>query len=83
MRLRDVTFAAWLRSHGEKDPEERWLRELYPWPVLAQVDCDAKNVGVSYLEAILEDGKPVGYRARLIETGGRSANVQLSSFRPV
>ena len=43
--LRNVTFAAWLRSHGKKDPEERWLRELYPWPVLAQVDCDAKNVG--------------------------------------
>ena len=21
------------------------MRELYPWPVLAQVDCDAKNVG--------------------------------------
>ena len=44
MRLRDVTFDTWLRSHGEKDPEERWLRELYPWPVLAQVDCDAKHV---------------------------------------
>ncbi len=45
MRLRDVTFDRWLRSHGEKAAEERWLRELYPWPVLAQVDCDAKNVG--------------------------------------
>ena len=45
MRLRYVTFATWLRSHGEKDPDERWLRELYPWPVLAQVDCDAKSVG--------------------------------------
>src|SRR5437868_4604202 len=45
MRLRDVNFDTWLRSHPEKDPEERWLRELYPWPVLAQVDCDVKNVG--------------------------------------
>lgn len=45
MRLRDVTFDAWLRSHGDKDPEERWLRELYPWPVLAQVDCDKQKVG--------------------------------------
>ncbi len=45
MRLRDVTFDRWLRSHGEKAAEERWLRELYPWPVLAQVDCDAKNIG--------------------------------------
>jgi hypothetical protein len=44
VRLRDVTFDTWLQSHGEKDPEERWLRELYPWPVLAQVDCDAKHV---------------------------------------
>ena len=44
--------------------------------------CDAKNVVVTHLEAIFEAGKPVGYRARLVETGGRSANVQLSSFRP-
>jgi hypothetical protein len=45
MRLRDVTFDAWLRSHGNKKPKERWLRELYPWPVLAQVDCDERNLG--------------------------------------
>jgi hypothetical protein len=45
VQLRDVSFATWLRSHGEKHPEERWLRELYPWPVLAQVDCDAERVG--------------------------------------
>ncbi len=44
MRLRDVTFAKWLRSHGQKDAHERWLRELYPWPVLAQVECDAAQV---------------------------------------
>lgn len=45
MRLRNVTFDTWLQSHGGKTAEERWLRELYPWPILAQVDCDAKNVG--------------------------------------
>jgi len=45
LRLRNVTFANWLRGHGQKDPEERWLRELYPWPVLAQVECDAEHVG--------------------------------------
>lgn len=45
LRLRDVTFASWLQSHGQKDPEERWLRELYPWPVFAQVDIDAKRMG--------------------------------------
>jgi alpha-mannosidase len=44
--------------------------------------CDAKNVMVTHLEALVEDGKPVGYRARLQETLGRSANCQLSSFRP-
>lgn len=54
MRLRNVTFANWLRSHGHKDPKERWLRELYPWPVLAQVDCDENNVGRS--QRILHDG---------------------------
>ena len=45
MRLRNVGFETWLRSHGKKAPEERWLRELYPWPVLAQVNCDQKNIG--------------------------------------
>jgi hypothetical protein len=45
VRLRNVTFDTWLRSHGHKRPEERWLRELYPWPVLAQIDCDPKNKG--------------------------------------
>lgn len=45
MRLRNVTFENWLLSHRGKDPEERWLRELYPWPVLAQVECDPENVG--------------------------------------
>lgn len=39
MRLRGVSFSNWLRSHGGKKQEERWLRELYPWPVLAQVEC--------------------------------------------
>jgi hypothetical protein len=54
VRLRDVTFDTWLRSHGKKDPKERWLRELYPWPVLAQVDCDERNVG--QLQRISYDG---------------------------
>jgi hypothetical protein len=45
LRLRNVTFANWLQSHGQKDPDERWLRELYPWPVLAQVECDEPHVG--------------------------------------
>ena len=47
MRLKGVSFANWVRrpSHAAKDPEERWLRELYPWPVLAQVEC-----GESYVD---------------------------------
>lgn len=53
MRLRNVTFANWLASHAEKDAEERWLRELYPWPVLAQVDCDDRLIGIS--QAITHD----------------------------
>jgi hypothetical protein len=40
MRIRNVSFAAWLKSHGHKDPQERWLRELYPWPVFSQIDYD-------------------------------------------
>lgn len=54
MRLRNLTFDTWLRSHGYKRPEERWLRELYPWPVLAQIDCDQKKVGET--QHILYDG---------------------------
>ena len=44
MRLRNVTFNMWLRTHSEKSPRERWLRELYPWPILAQVECDVDYV---------------------------------------
>ncbi len=46
MRLRGVSFSSWLRSHAGKKREERWLRELYPWPVLAQVECDKEQRGV-------------------------------------
>lgn len=45
MKLQNVTFANWLVSHRHKESEERWLRELYPWPVLAQVECDTQYVG--------------------------------------
>jgi hypothetical protein len=40
MKLHGVTFGNWLASHSGKAPKERWLRELYPWPVLAQVEFD-------------------------------------------
>jgi len=45
VRLQNVTFDAWLKSHESKKAKERWLRELYPWPVLALVDCDEDNIG--------------------------------------
>jgi hypothetical protein len=44
MRLRDVTFQHRVQTHGQKQPKEKWLRELYPWPVLAQIDCDVKLI---------------------------------------
>ena len=62
MKLRNVTFANWLGSHGSKDAEERWLRELYPWPVLAQVEYDESHVGIA--QAITHD--EVEYTATLL-----------------
>ena len=83
MRLRNVTFAKWLCSHGQKDAHERWLRELYPWPVLAQVECDAAQVdqpqrivydGVEFevtLKSIRFQPKHGTYRYRLfLESNG-------------
>lgn len=51
-----MTFANWLGSpgHSKKGVQERWLRELYPWPVLAQVECDETYVG--QLQRIVYDG---------------------------
>ncbi len=49
-----MTFAEWLRNHGYKKANERWLRELYPWPVLAQVECDAAQIGCP--QRIIYDG---------------------------
>jgi hypothetical protein len=45
VKIRNVSFDVWLRSHGGKTAEERWLRELYPWPVLARVEYDPKKIG--------------------------------------
>ena len=54
MRLKNVTFENWLSSHREKDPEERWLRELYPWPVIARVEC-CENL-IDQVQKITWDG---------------------------
>jgi hypothetical protein len=61
MPLRNVTFATWVRSHQNKHVKERWLRELYPWPVLARVECHDKHVGED--QTIIFDG--VEYHAKL------------------
>lgn len=54
MRLKGVSFENWLGSHTHKDPEERWLRELYPWPVFAQIECSEEHVDV--VQRIEHDG---------------------------
>jgi hypothetical protein len=82
MKLHNVTFSNWLASHGDKDADERWLRELYPWPVLAQLDCDDSYVGVTqrithddvmYLVKIsskeLQDNGKHRYRIRIDSEG--------------
>jgi hypothetical protein len=45
MKLLDLTFDRWAASHRAKPARERWLRELYPWPVLAEVDYGEAMVG--------------------------------------
>lgn len=44
---------------------------------------DAKNVVATDWHPLTEDGKLVGFRARILETEGRPARVGLRSFRPV
>ena len=55
MKLQNVSFAKWLSSHAHKDPQERWLRELYPWPIFAQVDCDPDLIGA--VQKLAHDGQ--------------------------
>lgn len=46
MKLYGLTFENWLMSHTRKSQDERWLRELYPWPVFAKVDFDRNLMNV-------------------------------------
>lgn len=55
MKLKNVSFTKWLSSHEHKDPQERWLRELYPWPIFAQVDCDPELIGA--VQELAHDGQ--------------------------
>jgi hypothetical protein len=70
VKLRNVSFECWLSSHSEKDVAERWLRELYPWPVLAQVDYDEGRCGAT--QTIIYDD--VEYTARLISVRWQPAH---------
>jgi len=45
--------------------------------------ADAKNVQLSSLQPLLDDGVVCGFRARLLETEGRRASCRLSFFRHV
>jgi hypothetical protein len=43
---------------------------------------DAKNVVATHWEAVDDDGRVTGFRARLWETEGRAGRVHLRVFRP-
>lgn len=44
---------------------------------------DAKNVVATHWQPLVEAGRAIGFRVRLLETEGRPAQVKLSTFRPV
>lgn len=79
-----------------KNPLHEALHLITPPPVLAQTAAppraanfgwlfhiDARNVAATHWEAIVEDQRTVGFRARLLETQGRQSQAHLQCFRPV
>ena len=44
---------------------------------------DARNVLATHWAPTLQDGKPIGFVARLVETMGRAGRVNVSCFRPL
>ncbi len=54
MQIRNISFDSWLRSHQHKKPKERWLRELYPWPVFGKIACGKSWIDVP--QSIVHDG---------------------------
>jgi alpha-mannosidase len=60
------------RSPGPGPAGSGWLLRL-----------DAKNVIATTLEPIADGGAAIGFRARLLETAGRPANLKVSCFRPI
>lgn len=45
MKLHDVSFDRWITGHPHKPSRDRWQRELFPWPVIAEVDYSEGMVG--------------------------------------
>ena len=43
----------------------------------------SRNVVATSLAPLTENGRVIGFRARLLETAGRPANLHLSAFRPI
>ena len=79
-----------------KNPLHEALHLITPPPVLAQkaapprvanfgwlFHVDARNVAATHWEALVEDGRTVGFRTRLLETQGRQSQAHLRCFRPV
>jgi alpha-mannosidase len=44
---------------------------------------DARNIVATHWEPLVEDGRPCGFRVRLLETEGRAGRALLRSFRPI
>jgi hypothetical protein len=44
LKVLKVSYANWAANHPKKAHDEKWRRELYPWPVLDQVECESKNI---------------------------------------
>ena len=42
---------------------------------------DAKNIVATHWEVLREEGRPVGFRLRMLETAGRAGRVQLRAYR--
>jgi hypothetical protein len=43
---------------------------------------DARSVVATHWSLLREDGRAVGVRARLLESGGKNARARLTAFRP-
>ena len=75
-------------------PQQAALNFITPSPYLCEAGppptavpsswffhVDAKNMLATHWSPLLEDGRPVGYRVRLLETEGRTTRLRLRSFR--